>query len=109
MYKLYEVQEWQSETTLPYGLWQMCCHSDDLERMETALQAAIDNSVPLDTSFRIHDLTGAEKYLQATAIVKYDENHIPKYMIGINRDITMEKTSPKPSPSPKRPLNRLTK
>ncbi|MDP2077179.1 MAG: PAS domain-containing protein [Sulfuricurvum sp.] len=91
MYKLYDIQEWQSEMMLPYEFWQTCCHADDLERMEAALQDAIDNSIPLDTSFRIHDLMGAEKYLQATAIVKYDENHIPKYMIGINRDITMEK------------------
>lgn len=91
MYRLYDIQEWQSEMMLPYEFWQKCCHADDLERMETALQATIDNHIPLDTSFRIHDLTGAEKYLQATAIVKYDENHIPKYMIGINRDITMEK------------------
>lgn len=91
MYRLYDIPEWQSEMMLPYEFWKTCCHEDDLERMETALQAAIDNSIPLDTSFRIHDLMGAEKYLQATAIVKYDENHIPKYMIGINRDITMEK------------------
>jgi PAS domain S-box-containing protein len=91
MYKLYDIQEWQSEMMLPYEFWQTCCHPDDLERIETALHAAINNNVPFDTSFRLHDSTGAEKYLQATAIVKYDENHIPKYMIGINRDITMEK------------------
>jgi PAS domain S-box-containing protein len=90
MYKLYDIQEWQSEVMLPCEFWRTCCHADDLERMETTLQAAIDNSIPLDTSFRIYDLTGAEKYLHATAIVKYDANNIPKYMIGINRDITME-------------------
>lgn len=91
MYHLYDIEDAQHAMRHPYEFWKSHLHPDDIETTEAALHATIDTQIPLDTSFRIHGSNGDEKHLQVTAIIKCDENNVPQYMIGVNRDITLEK------------------
>jgi len=92
MYQLYETPKRMQKNTLAYEHWVSRCHPDDVERAEQELQNALHNITPFDTSFRIIVPNGTIKYVKATSVVKRDGNGNPLSMVGINRDITIDKT-----------------
>lgn len=92
MYQLYEIPKRMQKSTLAYEHWISRCHPDDVERAEQELQNALHNIAPFDTSFRIIVPNGTIKYVKATSVVKRETNGNPLYMVGINRDITIDKT-----------------
>ncbi|MCW8916470.1 MAG: response regulator [Magnetovibrio sp.] len=66
-------------------------HPDDLERVKTAMQAALDSDVLFDTEHRIILKNGHEKYVHERGQVFRDSNGKPERMLGVVLDITERK------------------
>ena len=85
-------EEKQHETeVVTYDTWKNCVHPDDIQHAEQELINTLHFNKPFSTEFRIITPNGDIKYIYATSIVKYDEYYNPLYMVGTNRDITLEK------------------
>jgi len=92
MYHIYHIPPEKRIEGMKYDDWASRVHPDDLPAAEEALQTAIHGGKPYNLVFRITFDNGIIKYIQATAIVKFDKDEKPVTMIGINRDVTNDKT-----------------
>ncbi|MFA6189298.1 MAG: PAS domain-containing protein [Sulfuricurvum sp.] len=88
MFTMYLEDDTPESLYVTYDTWKHACHPDDAERAEKELLDAVNNFIPLNTSFRIVQPSGKLRHIYATAIVKNDTHGNPHYMVGINRDIT---------------------
>jgi len=92
MFHIYHMPLEKRETGLKYDDWISRVHPDDMLNTEEALQNALSGVAPYNLIFRIRFDEGILKYIQATAVVKYDSAGKPVTMVGINRDVTNDKT-----------------
>lgn len=72
--------------------WQDALHPDDRERAIAASVAALDGDQDFHTEFRIVRPDGVLRYITATARVVRDDQGVGIRMVGINRDVTVERT-----------------
>lgn len=93
MYALYDVNDGTFGNE--YNDWQNALHPDDRENAVKETDRAIEGKIKYDTSFRIITKKGNHKFIKAQGLVIRDENGYPEKMIGINYDITKQKTTEK--------------
>ena len=89
MYELYGVRK--EDFSGAYDAWQKGLHPDDRKESEKALESAIKNKEPFDTTFRVKWPDGTVRYIKASGLVSYDEAGEPASMVGMNWDVTREK------------------
>ena len=89
MYKLYGITDRTAGSS--FELWQNCLHPDDLAFAIEATQAAINGEKKYDIEFRVQYPNGAIRYIKADGLVLRDENGKAVRMLGINKDITVQK------------------
>jgi len=75
-----------------YQAWETTLHPDDRERCTQDIQAAIAGSQPLDSDYRIVHPDGSVHILRAKAKVILSDEGKPQRILGVNWDITAQKT-----------------
>jgi signal transduction histidine kinase/HAMP domain-containing protein len=90
MYKLYGLKK--GDFSGAYEAWQNGLHPDDKKNGEDAVQKALKGEKDFSVTFRVIWPDGQVKYLQAHALVERDKGGKALKMIGVNWDITNEKT-----------------
>ncbi|MFO0698651.1 MAG: PAS domain S-box protein [Nitrospira sp.] len=76
-----------------YEAWSQRLHPEDRLRAEQELQEAIQGIRKFDTEFRLLLPDGTTKFIKADALVLKDERGTTIRMIGVNRDITDQKSA----------------
>lgn len=76
-----------------YDAWASCLHPDDREKAEQEMQEALDSGKPYDTDFKVAWPDGQVRNIKAVAKIFRDENNKPIRVLGINADITEQKTA----------------
>ncbi|MBD1874612.1 PAS domain-containing protein [Nodosilinea sp. FACHB-131] len=89
--RLIELYDFDEERPTTYQDWRNRVHSDDLQAVEAALQAALANDVAYDSEFRICRSDGELRWIKASALVYRTPEGQPLSMVGINYDITEKK------------------
>jgi len=74
------------------GTWSASLHPADRERVLAAGEAALNGSGEFDIEFRAVSPEGKVKTIKANAIVVRDEQGRALRMIGLNRDITSQRS-----------------
>lgn len=90
MFKLYGLTHEEQEQT--YDLWLKYLHPEDKQATEQAVDDAIASQTILDTEFRIIWSDGSVHNLRATGRVVYDALDNPQKMIGVNWDVSAQRT-----------------
>lgn len=75
---------------LVYEHWRSRLHSEDLERTEASLRAAVEGRGNYDVIFRVVLPDGGIRFIQAGAQVERDADGNPLQVTGINIDITSD-------------------
>jgi PAS domain S-box-containing protein len=89
MFALYGFEKKDSDGA--YQTWRTGLHPDDIERVDTESQMAIDGQKEFDTEFRVCWNDGSIHNIRALATVQHDDSGHPIRMIGTNWDITEQK------------------
>lgn len=90
MYEIYGLKPQKTANT--YANWEKFLHNEDKDKTVQALNNALHNIAPFDTIFRIMTPQQKLKYIKASAKIIFNETQTPIRMIGINQDITAQKT-----------------
>jgi PAS domain S-box-containing protein len=90
MYRLYGLQDGQFGGA--YQAWTAALHSDDRVRVEADIQAALRGEREYAPEFRIVRPDGSVRYLKAASRTSFDEQRRPVRMIGVNYDVTAQKS-----------------
>ena len=69
-------------------IWEKALHPDDLKPAQEAINAALNNIEPFNTTFRIIRPGGEIRHIKALGTVYRDDNGIPIRMLGTNIDIS---------------------
>lgn len=91
MYRLYGVKP--EKTANLHEVWERCVHPDDLHRVSREIATAEREGKEFSTEFRIIRPDGKIRNIQAFGKVIRDPQGIPLRMLGINYDITEQKTA----------------
>lgn len=91
MYRLYGVVRDECESS--YALWRSRVHPDDITEVDPLVVRAIEDDVDFDCSFRVLLPEGGYRYLKAWAKVHRDVDGKPRRMVGVNWDITEQRTA----------------
>lgn len=90
IYDMYGVPEsMRSDCNL--DLWRSRVHRDDLVQAETGLAAAQQQGGPRASVFRILLPGGRVRYIQSASVTECDGEGKPLRIIGVNRDITVDR------------------
>ena len=89
MYKLYNIAS--NEFTSSFEEWISRIHEDDRQMVRNDLQLAIAGTKEYQPEFRILWDDSTIHYTKATGIIERDGKGNATRMIGINRDVTVEK------------------
>ncbi len=89
MYRLYGVS--REDHIRTYDAVIRMIAADDVERINTEVQAALRGEREFDTEFRIIWPDGSIHYLKGNAQTFWDEKGRPMRMVGVNYDITERK------------------
>jgi len=73
--------------------WREKIVADDWPLVSAQLQAAIDGNDHYRTDFRIHRSNGETRYIHAEGVVERDPGGSGVRMIGVNVDLTSQKTA----------------
>ena len=91
MYELYGLpKESQDE---PYSTWSNALHPDDRQTAEEALQLARQGKQDFHVQFRVIWPDDSIHWIQGAGSVERDSTGLPVQMVGVNWDITAEKTA----------------
>ncbi|MBW4462185.1 MAG: PAS domain-containing protein [Nodosilinea sp. WJT8-NPBG4] len=71
-----------------YQDWRAQVYADDIEWVEAANQALIDNNSPYDVEFRVWRGDGSLGWIRSSALAQRDAYGRPVSIVGINYDIT---------------------
>lgn len=91
MYRVFNVDPDEFEGV--FEAWASRVHPEDLEQATAELNAAIRNEKNFDTHFRIVLKNGDVRYIKADARVIFDQQGNSQKIIGINYDITKQKSA----------------
>ncbi len=89
MFQLYGMDQSQNSDT--YKAWRNALHPDDLSCVEAEINEALEGGKSFETEFRIIWHNAEEHYIQASALVLFDDEGKVQRMIGVNLDITERK------------------
>ena len=89
MYALYHVSK--EDVSGAYEAWKRSVHHKDFARADGEVQTAIRGKTELRTEFRIVWPGGQVRHIRTCAQVTRDDDGTPRRMIGISRDITVQK------------------
>ena len=89
MYALYGVRE--SDFSGAYAAWIQGIHPDDAPRAQADIERALQGTQAFQPEFRVQWPDGAIHYIAASAKVIRDASGTPQRMIGVNRDVTVQK------------------
>lgn len=76
-----------------YDAWTACLHPDDREQAEKELREALFGGKPFNTDFRVIWPNGQIRNIKGVAKIFRDETGKPLRMLGINADITDQKSA----------------
>lgn len=91
MMEMYCVPAEIREQQLYYDFWQQSLHPDDVAGALQKLNDVLAGNGFYDTSFRIVTPDGEIRYIQAAALLEFGEDGKPLRMLGINRDVTLQR------------------
>jgi len=90
MFELYGVSPGDFDGTRAF--WSACLHPGDRDRVLAAGNAALEGSQDFDVEFRVVAADGKVKTLKGEAVVVRDAQGCALRMIGLNRDITRQRS-----------------
>ena len=90
MFELYGVSPDDFDGTRAF--WSACLHPGDRDRVLAAGDAALEGTGEFDTEFRVVTADGRVKTLKSNAVVVRDAQGSALRMIGLNRDITRQRS-----------------
>lgn len=93
MFSMYDASVAERDQGPDMALWRARVHPDDLPMVEDSLQRQLRDEATFDPVFRVVRDSGEVRYIQAAAIVERTADGKPVQIVGINRDITDQKTS----------------
>jgi len=91
MYAIYEIPE-EQQGALDYAYWRSRVHPDDLPGIDERFQVAMAGTGNYDPNFRIVRQDGSIRIIQMSAQIVRNRHGEPIKVLGINRDITVQKT-----------------
>lgn len=89
----YDVPSEKAEYGLYYQTWYERLHPDDRERCVRSFGEAREMLKPYEDEFRLLLPDGSVQYMESKGVFLFNERNVPVGMVGINRDITPQKTS----------------
>jgi len=90
MFELYGVSPDDFDGTRAF--WSACLHPGDRDRVLAAGEAALEGTGNFDAEFRVVAADGRVKTLKGDAVVVRDAQGLALRMIGLNRDITRQRS-----------------
>ncbi|QKQ26428.1 PAS domain S-box protein [Candidatus Reidiella endopervernicosa] len=90
MFCLYGIEP--ESFTGAYEAWEQGLHPDDRDRMNGEVEVALRGEKEFDSEFRIITPAGEVRYIKANSEVIRDESGQPVRMIGVNFDITEQRS-----------------
>ncbi|MDX2137811.1 MAG: PAS domain S-box protein [Chloroflexota bacterium] len=90
MYRLYGINN--ENFTGTFDAWEKSLHPEDALRSQAEVEAALRGEERFDTEFRIVTPDGDVRHIRGQANVYRDNNNTVYRMIGVNIDITKQKT-----------------
>ncbi|WP_083338724.1 PAS domain S-box protein [Chromobacterium sphagni] len=91
MFEIYDIPKSFKAFGLYYNHWRSRVHPDDIEMAELKLQGALEGTDVYNPIFRIVRQDGEVRYVQAAALIEYEASGKPRRMLGINRDVTLQR------------------
>ena len=91
MFELFEVPPTRRGALINHDTWRERCHPEDLTRATAELDAGIRGGEPFTFEFRIVVPSGEVRRIHAAAVVERDARGKPARVVGVNRDITLER------------------
>ncbi|MET3106329.1 PAS domain S-box-containing protein [Oxalobacteraceae bacterium GrIS 2.11] len=91
MFDIYEIPE-QQRATVQYEYWRSRVHPDDLPVVDEKFKVAMAGAGNYDPHFRIICQDGSIRIIQMSAQIVRNKQGEPIKVLGINRDITVQKT-----------------
>jgi len=82
-----------NQFTHNYEFWRKTVHPEDIDNAEFEVQNAVAGKWKFNSSFRIIWPDKSVHYIRAIGVVMRDKDGNPLKMIGVNWDITKEKTA----------------
>ena len=92
MYELYGVTRKPGDGLALQQIWRLRIHAEDRGRIDRLLRAQLEDTQPYNTEFRIESAGGALRHIQTAALVERDVGGRALRVVGIDRDITAERT-----------------
>ncbi|WP_218179750.1 response regulator [Pseudomonas gingeri] len=90
MFEIYGYSQGLLDHDLNFEHWRSRLHADDLDRVITALDAAIAGGEKQLPSFRVVHPDGQIRQIETRVRVEHDANGTPVLMTGINHDVTAQ-------------------
>jgi len=84
--KIYEIEKKDKE--IPLSFIKGMIDSNDRSKVDQALADLLDNSTPIDVTYKIKTVNGNLKYINSIATLKVDDNNNPIKIIGTIHNIT---------------------
>jgi PAS domain S-box-containing protein len=91
MYELYGVDRMTAPSTV--AVWESGLHPEDRARAISESADALAGRRPYDTEFRVKRPDGNVVFIKADGLVLRDPDGTPQRMIGLNRDVTAQKSA----------------
>ncbi|QEL56219.1 response regulator [Chromobacterium paludis] len=91
MFDIYDIPRSFRDFGLYYNHWRARIHPDDIAETEFLLQQSLENGSSFSHTFRIVCQDGSTRHVQAAALMELSAEGKPYRMMGINRDITLER------------------
>lgn len=86
MFRIYSVEP--DEFDAIYEAWQSRVHPEDIQDAEQSLQQATEDTGFWESEFRVVWPDDEIRYIKAAALVQKDADGTPKFLIGVNWDVT---------------------
>ena len=93
MYELYGVTCQPGDGMALQQIWRLRIHADDRERIDRLLRAQLEGTEQYNTEFKIERDDASLRYIQSAALVERDSAGHAVRVVGIDRDITAERTA----------------
>jgi len=90
--RMFELFNLPSDVTPTYEVWRNSIHPDDVARVESLLNDAVQGKAIYDTEFRIVLSDGAAvRHVKVAATVERDREGNPQYITGLDWDMTAQR------------------
>ncbi|HTU59949.1 MAG TPA: PAS domain S-box protein, partial [Polyangiales bacterium] len=93
MYELYGVTRQPGDGLALQQIWRLRIHPEDRERIDRLVRAQLEGTAQYNTEFKIERADTSLRYIQSAALVERDSAGHALRVVGIDRDITTERTA----------------